>query len=152
MTQFVITSVLDEIDEWKSQYGDFMYSVVAFAGKEMIKVNKKDRDKALEIQGLLQESIGLARELVVEPAGVSKAGNPKWKLLAIAPAVASSNGHAPALDGRAVALQAAAVWSQGREWNVFEAAFQRMYALLAGITQSVPSTDRGAGDGQNGQE
>jgi hypothetical protein len=140
MTQFVITNVLDEIEEWRSQYGDFMYSVVAFAGKEMIKATKKDRDKALLIQGLLKESVGISRELVVEPAGTSKAGNPKWKLISMALGPVSSNGHSSPnghrdlLDGRAIALQAAAVWAQGREWEEFETAFGRMYGLLAGIS------------------
>jgi hypothetical protein len=145
MTQFIITDVVDEIDEWKSQYGDFMYSVVAFAGKEMIKITKKDRDKAEQVQGQLRESIGIPRELVVEDAGLSKAGNQKWKLLALAPISlnGNGNGHAPSLpEGRAIALQAAAVWSAGNEWEIFEMAFQRMYALLGGIDATEVSSNR----------
>jgi len=151
MTQFTITSVIDELEEWQNKYGEFMYSVVAFSGKQMIKANKKDRDKALELQGLLQESMGLPIDLMVEDIGLSQAGNQKWKLTGIAPK-ATQNGHsAPPADGRVIALQAAAVWAQGSSWEQFETAFQRMYGLLAGITQSVSGTDRGAGDGLNGQ-
>ncbi len=133
--ELTITSVLDEIDEWQSKYGDFMYTVTAFAGVEQIRATKKDRDKALELQGLLKEAIGEPRELKVEPAGTSKAGNQKWKFLAFGTVSQNghSNGHGPSVDGRAIALQAAAVWAAGSEWDVFEMAFTRMYALLAGI-------------------
>jgi hypothetical protein len=143
--ELTITSVLDEIDEWQSRYGDFMYSVTAFAGYETVRANKKDRDKALELQGLLKEAIGEPREYLVEPAGTSKAGNPKWKLVGFGKVSQNghSNGHGPSIDGRSVALQAAAVYAQGREWDVFETAFQRMYALLAGIT-----TEEGSHNGQ----
>ena len=85
MTTKTITSVVEEIEDWQSQYGDIMYSVVAFAGNEMIKANKKSHDAALELQGLLKEAIGIPQEFALGEAGTSKAGNPKWKLMAFGP-------------------------------------------------------------------
>jgi hypothetical protein len=148
MTELIITSVIEEIDEWQNRYGDFMYSVTAFAGRETVRANRKDRDRALELQGLLKEAIGEPREYVLEDAGTSKNGNPKWKLIGFGKAGqnGASNGHGASIDGRAIALQAAAVWAQGREWDVFETAFQRMYALLAGITAE--TVEEGSSNGQ----
>src|SRR5262245_9584543 len=63
-----------------------MYSVVAFfTNREMVKATKKDRDKALELQGLLKEAAGVEQDFVLEQNGTSKAGAPKWKLLAFGP-------------------------------------------------------------------
>jgi hypothetical protein len=134
VTELVITDVVEEIEEWQNRYGDFMYSVVAFAGQELVKANKKDRDRAVELQGLLKEAIGVPREFNVEPAGTSKNGYAKWKFVGFGNA--SQNGQSPdvsGVNGRVIALQAAAVWAHGLEWGEFETAFQRMYALLGGI-------------------
>ena len=102
MAKLTITSVVDEIEEWQSKYGDFMYSVVAFAGRELVKATKKDRDKALEIQGIFRENLDQPLDMVVEHAGTSKNGNAKWKFIEFGGGTVSSeaegpNGAAPAL-------------------------------------------------------
>ena len=86
MTERTIGNVVNEIDEWKNRYGDFMYTVTAFfTDRELVSANKKDRDAALELRGLLQEVENVPQEFVLEQNGVSKAGNPKWKLVAFGP-------------------------------------------------------------------
>ena len=109
-----IESGTSEIEEWgPNQYGDIMYSVVAFAGAEMIKRNFKDRDKALELQGLLKESIDEMRVFNVESAGTSKNGNPKWKLVGLAKTSqngrAEQNGHGTASPPLWLAVKSAAL-------------------------------------------
>ena len=86
MTRRTIDNVIEEIDEWQSRYGDFMYTVKAFfTNKEFVRATKKSKDAALELRGLLMESAQRPHEFILEADGVSKAGNPKWKLLAFGP-------------------------------------------------------------------
>ena len=82
-----IDNVIDEIEPWQSKYGDFLYPVTAFTTtKEVISANKKDLEKAKELQELLIQAIGQEQEFILEDNGKSQnAGVQKWKLVAFGP-------------------------------------------------------------------
>ena len=97
MTAKTVEWVAPEINEHKNQYGITYYVNCAFADKDSGSVGKKDRDKALEIQGLLMELKGKEVEFTLESTGrKNKDGLDIWTILAFpgytAPAKSQGGG------------------------------------------------------------
>lgn len=69
MTTKTVEWVAPEINEHTNQHGTTYYVNCAFADKDSGSCGKKDKDKALEIQGLLMELKGKEVEFTLESAG-----------------------------------------------------------------------------------
>ena len=81
MTIKEVSSVIDDINEWENPRGGSVFYVTAiFTDESVGSVGRKDHDAALEVQGLLRESIGVEQDFTLEPAGLTKTGREKFKI------------------------------------------------------------------------
>ena len=169
----VITWV-SPIGEPSGNYGT-RYINVKFSNEEVGYIGKNDLDTAMEVHGLLQERIEKETFFGVEPAGESKKGFKRWKILAfqgydpkgvldVGAGTVSSDakgpqGNAPHLGStpsrstdkdedirRAVALKAAAHARPGQPVDVITDLAELFMKWLAGSS----GTDSPATAGEGG--
>ena len=164
-----VSSVIDDINEWAHpQYGTTYYVTAIFTDESVGSVGRKDQDAALEVQGLLRESIGQELDFTLEPKGQTKTGRDKFTIKGFgtpggaatytAPSPGSgrtepSGGQAGATGSRnrspehdqegmrhGVAMKAAAIFAQGKSYEALGEAFAFIDRLLLDAKTSEPAS------------
>ena len=94
-----VASVIDEINQWAGPHGDVFYVTAIFTDESVGSVGRKDHDAALEVQGLLRESIGQPQDFTLEPAGQTKTGREKFKIKGFGTVGGAPTYVAPGVQG-----------------------------------------------------
>ena len=95
-----VGSVIDDISESvHPQYGTTYYVTCMFTDDTVGSAGKKKYEHALELQGLLQEAIGIEQEFTLESQGKTKTGRDKFKILGFGTPGGAATYTAPGVQG-----------------------------------------------------
>lgn len=102
MTIKTVSSVIDDINEWESPRGGYVYYVTAmFTDESVGSVGKKTKADAELVQRQLQDAIGEPLEFALEDGGISQGGRQKWKIRDFAAPGVQGDGGTSAPAGAA---------------------------------------------------
>ena len=100
MTNKVVSSVIDDINEWENPRGGSVFYVTAiFTDESVGSAGRKDHDAALEVQGLLREAIGQELDFTLEPKGQTKSGREKFNIKGFGTPGGAATYTAPGVQG-----------------------------------------------------
>ena len=107
-----VSSVIDDINEWPNPHGGSIFFVTCmFTDETGGSVGRKDRDAALEVQGLLREAIGQELDFPLEAKGQTKTGRDKFTIKGFGTPGGAATYTAPGVQGNGSHLALPQQWA-----------------------------------------
>jgi len=129
-----VSSVIDDINEWERTPGNTIYYVTAFfTDGDVGSAGRKDMDAAIEVQGLLRESIGTPLEFTLDPGGQTKSGKTKWKILGFGTPGGAAKYTAPGVQGGGSGLSSPARGRSPEHDQFIQERMDRRTALMQAV-------------------
>jgi hypothetical protein len=129
-----VASVIDDINEWENPHrpGEFVYYVTAFfTDGDVGSAGRKDLDAAVEVRGLLQETIGEELDFTLEPKKPTKSGKAAWKILGFGTPGGAATYTAPGVQGGGAPSVSGGTRSRPPEPSSEQASIRASVALKA---------------------
>jgi hypothetical protein len=139
-----VASVIDDINEWQGPHGSVFYVTAFFTDETVGVAGKKTQDAALEVQGLLQEAIGVEQDFTLEPKGQTNSGKDKFKILGFGTPGGAATYTAPGVRGGGALEGDGAAAPRGRppEPSSEQASIRASVALKAAVELLRPAQEK----------